>query len=108
MFVALPMGYGKSFCYGCHPGIFQLFKERQNGIIVVVSPLVAIMKDQVASFGVSAVHLAGNVDQEVKVGVLSGTVFMSPEQLLTVQKWRSTCRVKFIETCCLCMFIIPK
>lgn len=31
------------------------------------------------------------------------SVFMSPEQLLTVQKWRSTCWVKFIETCCLCM-----
>ena len=53
------------------------------------------MKDQVASFekkGVSAAHLAGSVDQEVTIGVVSGSyslVFMSPEQLLTVQKWRS-------------------
>ena len=95
VFVALPMGYGKSFCYGCLPGVFQRFKGGQNGIVVVVSPLVAIMKDQVASFekkGVSAAHLAGSVDQEVTIGVVSGSyslVFMSPEQLLTVQKWRS-------------------
>lgn len=53
------------------------------------------MKDQVASFekkGVSAAHLAGSVDQEVKIGVGSGSyslVLMSPEQFLTVQKWRS-------------------
>ena len=52
------------------------------------------MKDQVASFetkGVSAVHLAGNVSQEVKMEVVSGNyrlVFLSPEQLLTVKKWR--------------------
>ena len=52
------------------------------------------MKDQVASFetkGISAVHLAGNVSQEVQMGVVSGNyrlVFLSPEQLLTMKKWR--------------------
>ena len=70
VFVALPTGYSKSFCYGCLPGVFERAKGRQNGIVLIVSPLVALMKDQVASFetkGVSAVHLAGNVSQEVKM-----------------------------------------
>ena len=94
VFVALPTGYGKSFCYGCLPGVFERAKGRENGIVLIVSPLVALMKDQVASFetkGVSAVHLAGNVSQEVKMEVVSGNyrlVFLSPEQLLTVKKWR--------------------
>ena len=52
------------------------------------------MKDQVASFqtkGISAVHPAGNVSQEVKTGVVYGNyrlVFLSPEQLLTMKKLR--------------------
>ena len=39
--------YGKSFCYAClSSGILQL----QDSIVLVVSLLIAIMKDQVASF----------------------------------------------------------
>ena len=70
VFVTLPTGYGKSFCYSCLPGVFERAKGRQNGIVSIMSPLVALMKDQVASFetkGISAVHLAGNVSQEVKM-----------------------------------------
>ena len=53
------------------------------------------MKDQVASFqsrGVSAAHLSGDVNDEVKMGIISGSyklVFLSPELLLTKKKWQS-------------------
>ena len=51
IFAVLPTGYGKSLCFGCLP----LALDRQNStrgsmpasIVVVVTPLTAIMKDQV-------------------------------------------------------------
>ena len=42
VFVALPTGYGKNFCYGCLPSIFAEVKGQANGIVIVVSPLIAI------------------------------------------------------------------
>ena len=40
----LPTGYGKSLCYACLP---LVFKPSGFSIVLVVSPLVALMKDQV-------------------------------------------------------------
>ena len=58
VFVALPTGYRKSLCYCCLPYIFDHLKSvEKQSIVVVVSPLVALMKDQVAecsSLGLSA------------------------------------------------------
>ena len=45
VFIAQPTGYGKSFCFGCLPLVFTKWKE--NPIVLVVSLLVALMKDQV-------------------------------------------------------------
>lgn len=49
VFAVLPTGFGKSLCYACLPRAFDdiLNKERGYSIIVVVTPLLAIMKDQV-------------------------------------------------------------
>ena len=49
VFGILPTGYGKSFCYASLPSIFDQLLGRPPGttIVLVVSPLVAIMKDQV-------------------------------------------------------------
>ena len=48
VFAVLPTGYGKSLCYACLPGAFDLlFNKTEPSIVVVVSPLVAIMNDQV-------------------------------------------------------------
>ena len=51
VFAILPTDFGKSLCYA---GLLVAFdkcqkKERGYSIVVVVSPLVAIMKDQVRS-----------------------------------------------------------
>ncbi len=48
VFGILPTGYGKSFCYASLPAIFdQLLGKPGTTIVLVVSPLTAIIKDQV-------------------------------------------------------------
>ena len=49
VFCILPTGYGKSLCYCVLPYTFNWIanKERGFSIVVVVTPLVVIMKDQV-------------------------------------------------------------
>ena len=49
VFVALPTGYGKSLCYMALPCIFDRLRGVTNqSVVLVVSPLVALMADQVA------------------------------------------------------------
>ena len=46
----LPTGYVKSACYGCLPIIYDnLLGKNGFSIVIIVSPLLAIMKDQVSS-----------------------------------------------------------
>ncbi len=49
VFGVLPTGYGKSLCYACLPLVFDTLHQKPQGsaIVLVVSPLIAIMKDQV-------------------------------------------------------------
>ena len=51
VFAILPTGFGKSFCYACLPVAIDKCQKKERGysIVVVVSPLVAIVKDQVRS-----------------------------------------------------------
>ena len=54
MFVALPTGYGKSLCYMALPWIFDRLRGVTNQSVVLVdSPLVALMADQVAQCAVA-------------------------------------------------------
>ena len=50
IFAVLPTGYGKSLCYACLPGTFDLVHHctpEESSIVVVVTPLTAIIEDQV-------------------------------------------------------------
>ena len=50
VFVSLPTGYGKSVCYFSLPLVFdRLRRVEKKSVVVVVIPLVALMKDEVAS-----------------------------------------------------------
>ncbi len=50
VFVSLPTGYGKSLCYTLLPLVFDLLRGvKGKSIVMVVSPLLALMKDQVRS-----------------------------------------------------------
>ena len=53
VFVWLPTGYGKSLCYQALPFIMDfklgLVGSQKHSLVLVVSPLVALMVDQVTS-----------------------------------------------------------
>ena len=95
VFVSLPTGSGKSLCYCILPAVFDILRKvKDASIVVVVSPLVALMKDQVSAMtkrGMKAVYASELSDDDTAMDVCSGQfqlVYMSPESLLTDVRWR--------------------
>lgn len=80
----LPTGGGKSIC-------FQVPALMQKGICLVISPLVALMKDQVANLqkrNIKAIALTGGIHQDEVITLLDNCQFgnykflyLSPERL---------------------------
>ena len=59
MFAVLPTGFGKSLCFACLSIVFDKLLGsvgEERSIVVVVTPLTAIMKDQVATARVSVYY----------------------------------------------------
>ena len=50
VFAILPTGFGNSLCYAVLPWAFDKFlkNERGHSIVIVVTPLLAIIEDQVS------------------------------------------------------------
>ena len=96
VFVALPTGNGKSLCYYCLPYVFDSVRKVENkSIVLVISPLVALMKDQVThcrSRGLTADFVSSVPDdQDMRKAVYGGKyqiVFISTESLFTGRRWR--------------------
>ena len=101
VFVSLPTGYGKSLCYAALPGAFdKLLKRTSPGsasIVIAIPPLIALMKDQVASLSTRGLalgcitHESSNEERMLSEGRSVPTLFMvptCPEALLTVRRWR--------------------
>lgn len=83
-FALLPTGGGKSIC-------FQVPGMMKDGICLVVSPLVALMKDQVANLqrrNIKAIALTGGIQSDEMIELLDNCQFgnykflyLSPERL---------------------------
>jgi ATP-dependent DNA helicase RecQ len=83
-FALMPTGGGKSIC-------FQVPALMEEGICLVISPLVALMKDQVANLqnrGIKAIALTGGIRSEEMIDLLDNCQFgnykflyVSPERL---------------------------
>lgn len=83
-FALLPTGGGKSIC-------FQVPALISEGLCLVISPLVALMKDQVQNLqnkGVKAIALTGGIPQEEVIDLLDNCqygnykfLYLSPERL---------------------------
>lgn len=100
VFALLPTGGGKSLC-------FQLPALARGGLTVVVSPLIALMKDQVDQLqasGVAATYLNSTLDAGESRSRLRGLhrsefrlLYVAPERLMlegwneNLKKWNVTC-----------------
>ncbi len=100
VFALLPTGGGKSLC-------FQLPALARGGLTIVVSPLIALMKDQVDQLqasGVAATFLNSSLDAEEARSRLRGLhrheyrlLYVAPERLMlegwveNLQQWNVTC-----------------
>jgi len=69
VFVNLPTGYGKSPIYQALPLVFDVTRNSTGHVVVVISPLVNLMKNQVESLqklGMPAVSLSDIADREAR------------------------------------------
>ena len=60
VFMKLPTGSGKSACFCIIPPLFDALRNEPGSIAIMVSPLVALMKDQVEAMkkrGISVVYV---------------------------------------------------
>ena len=68
VFIAVPTGFGKSLCYCLLPLVFDRIREDgKSSIVIVVSPLLALMTDQVNTIskrGLQAGYVSGENDSD--------------------------------------------
>ena len=88
VFAILLTGFGKSLIFQLFPQIKRALERRQEGMpftIVVVTPLIAIMKDQVQhlnKIGVAGAMIGEYMDEAVKSGSCE-IIYRSPESWLS-------------------------
>ena len=93
VFINLPMGFGKSLIYKALPLFCDTVRRTTGHIVVGVSPLVNLMKDQatkVTNIGIPAVTLSVISEENMRV-VERGAFFVvcgSPEAWLKIDQCR--------------------
>ena len=81
VFVSLPTRYGKSLCYAALPAAFDSLRNTfiictpSKSIVLVVSPLITVMKDQVATLSAKSLfvgYITRESSDSERVMALSG------------------------------------
>ena len=94
VFVSLPTGFGKSVIFQALPMVFDGFTGESGHIVIVVSPLLSLIKDQterLRQLGMSCVSL-GDASTQGEIDTVEGgfysVVYATPESLLKNERWR--------------------
>ena len=90
VFVCQRTGRGKSLCYQA----FTTATGVENSIVLVVSPLISIMEEQVKQLndiGIPSIMLGkdGDLDKEAQTGKYA-YIYASPEVVVAKPEWRLT------------------
>lgn len=97
VFVWLPTGFGKSVIYESLSFVFDCLKNISNSVVLVVSPLVSLMVEQVKSLAKRGVCCAIMSDRIIDLSFYSSekdvdrykVLFTAPEAVIGVERWRS-------------------
>ena len=93
--MSLLTGSGKSLCYCVVQPVLDILCKCviPTSLVIVVSPLTTLMKDQVATYqekGLNCVYARAS-DEEAKLGIMAGhfqLIYMTPETLISDLEWR--------------------
>ena len=97
VFVTLPTGFGKSAIYQSLPFCASVLADKSSQVrlfVLIVSPLIALMRDQVASLSsrsVRAAYLCRSCPENDDGAIVNGEyshLFTSPKAILKDSKWR--------------------
>ncbi len=91
LFVNLPTDFGESLIFQCIPFVADILYStlRCSSVMVVISPLNALMNDHVehlGNLGIPTIAIKGDDDPEIIQQVKNGTyvlVYCSPESMLS-------------------------
>lgn len=119
VFIALPTGSGKSVCFASVSLVFDRIRRlkaekelSQCSVTIVVSPLAALMQDQVSKFSarglqaafVANLHEKPSVQEKALNGMLQ-LLYFSPEVLLSVKSWREMLRASHYQDNIVCFAV---
>ena len=98
VFVNLPTGFGKSLIYQLAPLVVEEISrckgDIRSAIVLVISPLVSLIKDQVKSLwqkGIRASFIGAGQEEANFKQIVDGEmniVYSSPEAMLANDRWR--------------------
>ena len=89
-----PTAFGKSLIYQTLPKLFKMKDIRENPVIVVLSPLLSLIEDQVANansvefLGLNACALSYEKYEDICSGKYN-LIFGTPEAWINNSKWRN-------------------